>query len=260
MTNRFNFLINQSTSIALTPNNGIVLNGLIVEINDPTEDTQPVDEVGVDKCRMSFVDQPLTYDNLQGGTFLTRTFQLSGVGGDEPQNCAGFVLAEIAINCIGEGRGFCRAGNPCLTDADCDSNVCAPEAGELICQPVCGNGIPEVGETCDDGNTNACGTCNATCSSIGTGATCPVGTTCTDDDDCTGICDITTTPPTCVAVCGNGIVEAGEACDDGNTNACGLCNATCSAVVSSPLCPVDTGCTTDAVCTSDNCVDGLCQP
>jgi hypothetical protein len=58
MTNTYNFFINRSAAIALTPNNGIVLNGIVVEIGDPTEDTQPIDQVRVDKCRMSFIDQP----------------------------------------------------------------------------------------------------------------------------------------------------------------------------------------------------------
>ena len=292
LTNRFNFFLNQSTAVRLTSNNGIVLSGIVVEIVDVNTDTQPIDEVRVDRCRMSFVDQPLTYETLQGGTFMTRTFQLRSAGGSEPQNCSGFVLAEIAINCVGEGRGQCRVGNPCVANEDCESNGCSScnSSGDCdgsvgTCQSVCGNGIREfsldgfspaqifactlglaVGqgsqncEACDDGNTNACGTCNATCGGVGTGATCPVGTGCVDDTDCTGMCDITVTPPTCLAVCGNGTLETGEACDDGNTDACGPCNAACSAVNApgAPLCPAQTGCTTDAVCTSDSCVDDVC--
>jgi hypothetical protein len=60
MTDRFNFFLNRSVAVVLTPNKGIVLNGIIVEIGSPVDDTQPIDEVSVDKCRMSFVDQPLT--------------------------------------------------------------------------------------------------------------------------------------------------------------------------------------------------------
>lgn len=50
---------------------------------------------------------------------------------------------------------------------------------------VCGNGIVEGDEACDDGNTYPCGGCNA---------------------DCTRV----------QPECGDGIIECGECCDDGN--------------------------------------------
>lgn len=37
-----------------------------------------------------------------------------------------------------------------------------------------------------------------------------------------------------MASCGNGTIEATEACDDGNVSACGSCNASCTAVQSAP--------------------------
>ncbi len=51
---------------------------------------------------------------------------------------------------------------------------------------VCGNGNPETGEQCDDGNQLS-------------------------GDGCSAICELETS-----LSCGNGIVEAGEQCDDGN--------------------------------------------
>jgi cysteine-rich repeat protein len=113
-------------------------------------------------------------------------------------------------------------------------------------------------ELCDDGNTSDCGTCDHTCgTAFAQGPkTCPVGTSCVDDVDCTGTCDVATGK--CVAECGNGILETPEVCDDGNTDACGPCNATCSAA-GAGTCPVGTGCTTDAVCTSGMCVANVCQ-
>jgi len=50
---------------------------------------------------------------------------------------------------------------------------------------ICGNGIIEAGEACDDGNL-------------------------VNGDGCENNCTLTG------AICGNGIIEAGEACDDGN--------------------------------------------
>ena len=62
----------------------------------------------------------------------------------------------------------------------------------------------------------------------------------------------------CVAECGNGVVEPGELCDDGNTNACGPCNATCSAT-GAGTCPAGTACNANAVCTSGMCVAAACM-
>jgi len=61
---------------------------------------------------------------------------------------------------------------------------------------VCGNGIVEPGEECDDGNTNNC-------------------------DGCSNAC-------TLVTGCGDGVVCGTEQCDDGNTTSCDGCSATCS--------------------------------
>jgi cysteine-rich repeat protein len=63
---------------------------------------------------------------------------------------------------------------------------------------VCGNGIVEPGEECDDGNTVNWDGCSSTC-----------------------VCE----PPP--PVCGNGIVESGEQCDDGNTVNWDGCSSTC---------------------------------
>jgi len=285
LTNRFNLFLNRSTAVRLTPNNGIVLNGIVVEIYDINSDTQPIDEVRVDKCRMSFVDQPLTYDALQAGTFMTRVFNLVDDNGND---CSGQVIAEISVNCIGEGKGFCRVGNPCVADQDCESGSCSSCSGSGCsgvgtCQSECGNGLREfapeslspaelVGcaltvaagspisncEACDDGNTSNCGTCNAACGILGAQGpnTCPVGTPCIDSIDCTGSCDPLT--GTCAAVCGNGVVETGETCDDGNTDACGPCNTTCSGA-GSGTCAAMIGCNANAVCTSAMCTGGVCQ-
>ena len=63
---------------------------------------------------------------------------------------------------------------------------------------VCGNGILEEGEECDDGND-------------------------TNDDDCSNECVVNTTEP----VCGDGVKEGAEECDDGNTEDDDGCSANC---------------------------------
>lgn len=125
---------------------------------------------------------------------------------------------------------------------------------------VCGNGQPEYGEECDDGNTNNGEGCSANCTieenftcsgapstchtTIGCGnGTLDAGEACDDmdsdnGDGCSASCQIESgytcsgTPSACVhppsAVCGNGILETGEACDDGGTAAGNGCSATCT--------------------------------
>jgi cysteine-rich repeat protein len=62
--------------------------------------------------------------------------------------------------------------------------------------PVCGNGTPEGGEECDDGNTTPGDGCSATC--------------------------------TIEPFCGDGEEDPGEQCDDGNNTPGDGCSATCT--------------------------------
>lgn len=73
----------------------------------------------------------------------------------------------------------------------------------LFCGPacqiaVCGNGVIDPGEQCDDGNLRNGDTCSSTCRAV---------------------------------VCGNGVIDAGEDCDDGNTLDYDGCSAQCKAEI-----------------------------
>lgn len=131
---------------------------------------------------------------------------------------------------------------------------------------TCGDGVITVPETCDDGNTTAGDGCSSACK-IEVGFQCPVpGTPCTpstcgngivegleqcDDGpwvaDSTGIfkdrpfdgcyncqrefnCPVSggAAPTPCTAVCGDGIVFPGEACDDGNATNGDGCSSVCT--------------------------------
>ena len=87
------------------------------------------------------------------------------------------------------------------------------------CGNPCGNGVLEPGEQCDDGNSVDDDSCSRTC----------VSATCTDGSrnqgeagvDCGGPCG-----QVCM-VCGNGVLQTGEACDDGNTVDNDFCSNQC---------------------------------
>jgi len=111
------------------------------------------------------------------------------------------------------GSEQCDDGNSVPGDG-CDG-VCqiepgyrCPSAGSACVYTVtmkCGNGKIEGNEICDDGNTASGDGCSSSCSAVETGYTCM-----TPGDAC-----VLTKQP---ATCGNGILESGEQCDDGNTD------------------------------------------
>ncbi len=102
---------------------------------------------------------------------------------------------------------------------------------DSLTQPVCGNGVVEGAEVCDDGNTADTDGCNATCTSD---ETCGNGVvdesvleTCDDGnllggDGCSADCKSDET-------CGNGEIDLakGETCDDGDLQGGDGCSANC---------------------------------
>lgn len=95
------------------------------------------------------------------------------------------------------GNGIVEAWEECddgnLVNGDGCNSLCQIEEAE----PVCGNGVVEEWEQCDDGNTE-------------------------DGDGCSATCMVEE------PVCGNGILEPGEQCDDGNTENGDGCDETCA--------------------------------
>ncbi|HEY4179455.1 MAG TPA: DUF4215 domain-containing protein [Kofleriaceae bacterium] len=76
---------------------------------------------------------------------------------------------------------------------------------------VCGNGVLETGEACDDMNTDSGDGCKGDCSAVEEGHACG-----NPGDPCV-----------VTHVCGNGLVEDLEGCDDHNTNSDDGCSSTC---------------------------------
>ena len=89
--------------------------------------------------------------------------------------------------------------------------MCRPLPTGCKQQSVCGNGIIEPGEQCDDGNTVSGDGCSSTCQIEASYYDCSVaGQLCKDN-----------------ARCGDGILEPGEQCDDDNTKSGDGCSSTC---------------------------------
>jgi cysteine-rich repeat protein len=106
---------------------------------------------------------------------------------------------------------FTRTHGFVLSDSKTDNFKVRVELPPPPPGPVCGNGIVETGEMCDDGALD--GTAGDLCASNCTLLAPPVG-----------------------PVCGNGVVEAGEECDDGalNGTAGDDCSVSCQLLCAHP--------------------------
>jgi len=155
----------------------------------------------------------------------------------------------ICGNGAQEGAEECDDGN--AVDDDACSNACIEEdeqgGGVVIIipppllppPPICGNGIKEGNEQCDDGNGVNGDGCAAGCMNEGP-AICGNGEKegneqCDDGnlqngDFCSDQCQ-----PTAVE-CGNGILEINEVCDDGNNVNGDGCSAVCQEELPGAIC------------------------
>jgi cysteine-rich repeat protein len=162
-------------------------------------------------------------------------------------------LFAVPIVC---GNGILQAGEQCddgnTTTGDGCSSTCT------IGIPVCGNGILQAGEQCDDGNTTTGDGCSSTCT-IGI----PVcgngilqsGEACDDHNRTSGDgCSATCNIE--IAVCGDGLRQSSEACDDGNKTGGDGCSATCTvevAVCGNGVREFGEGCDDRNVAAGDGC-------
>jgi cysteine-rich repeat protein len=143
----------------------------------------------------------------------------------------------FAARCDGNTLTTCFAGYQ--TPMACGAGVC--NAARPACGS-CGDGARDPGEECDDANLNDWDACsnlcrlNGACDPLTFAATCDGDTLVTCllgtlvRTRCDGACN--TAAGRCGA-CGDGVVDPGEACDDGNHNDWDACRADCT---DGPLC------------------------
>ena len=191
-------------------------------------------------------------------------------------------------------------GNPCTDDsltgggscqAECPYNLitqfyggdgCCPPGGDATldsdCQPVCGNGVLEPGETCDITIPTGPGSCPTTCEDnddctediLFDGSTCDARcvhntqTLFVDSDGCCPVGGNNNIDNDCPVTCGNGAVETGEVCDTGiPAGTPGACPTTCDDTIPCTADTVNNAGTCQDTCTHvviDTCVhgDGCC--
>lgn len=106
----------------------------------------------------------------------------------------------------------CPANGKCVLAQYADAHVSVSPGAVLnvVCgaPSVCGDGVKEGSETCDDGNIVAGDGCSSTCV-IESGYTC------------------SSSPSSCVTTCGDTVIAGTEECDDGNVTSNDGCSSTC---------------------------------
>jgi cysteine-rich repeat protein len=181
--------------------------------------------------------------------------------GDGQADCADSDCADSPV-CGVCGDGVRNVGEGCDDGNQVETDACT----NSCVSARCGDGIVQAGvDECDDGNTINTDACTNACTAArcGDGITGP-GEQCDDgnqnnNDGCTNACQMMR--------CGDGIVQGGEACDDGNmvnedgcTNACMLPTCGDGFVQAGEQCDDANMVNTDAclnTCMTARCGDGV---
>jgi fibro-slime domain-containing protein len=199
---------------------------------------------------------------------------LAGCAGVKPKETSG-----SGGNGNGNGKGGNNGSGGTGNRSTVDASV---ELGNLS---LCGNGMQDPGEQCDDGNKVGGDGCTPLCQ-IENGWVCPNwGQPCkrdavcgdgkltppeacddgntTSGDGCSSDCSMVETGwrcpvpgKPCVPICGDGVIEGSETCDDGNTTNGDGCSSTCQ-VEPGASCPTNNGKPAPGKCTKAVCGNGV---
>lgn len=181
----------------------------------------------------------MTGTNLGWGA---RALTMASLAGALLSGCPGTTVTPTDDAAVVADSGPPRDGGP----RDTGTGDTGPRDGGVDAGPVCGDGVVATSEVCDDENTADGDGCASDC-------------TLEDGWDCS-----TTSPTTCTATCGDGVVVGAEAgalgCDDGNDVVGDGCDDVCAvergfACTGAPsVCTA--GCGDGIVAGSEACDDG----
>jgi cysteine-rich repeat protein len=156
----------------------------------------------------------------------------------------------------------CAAGTPSPDGTSCGQGMICK--GGVCGDDTCGDGFVSAAEECDDGNIvdgDGCDSCQFSCESSEPGActpadpcegqgvcddathTCSPGTPLPDGTSC-GMSSYCSAGVCTLAVCGNGVIDPNEACDDGNLVDGDGCDVDCTLSCVDPAvdCPAPQAC------------------
>ncbi len=188
------------------------VDGLGVDVTNPSDVPLPGEP-------MYLVEFTMQASSDACGSF-SYTFNKTALG-DEPPTTAFFspfgagwnqiVFQPLTIFVDCCGNGTLDPGEDCEPPGGCCDDACQIAGAGEVCDAGDGNCV--LPATCD-GATTDCPTNEVETLCIDNDGCCPFGCSANSDNDC---------PP----ICGNGILEIGECCDDGNLDECDGCASDC---------------------------------
>ena len=140
---------------------------------------------------------------------------------DAGPNCGNGIVEVTSGEACDDGNRL--SGDGCSTNCQIEPSwVCSSACEPCVRRVVCGDGVVGPGEVCDDGNTSSDDGCDGNCNMTEPGWSCPIpGHACQPLTDCGTSCGD-------AGVCGDGIVQPPETCDNGiNDGSYGGCTPDC---------------------------------